>query len=322
MAYVTLKPNDESDVTKKDNWQKMVDACKASPPKEIVVPNGTSHVLGSKAVPTRVVDGCLKIRSGGGYGTEHYGHPDLTGSVCRVVSWGRCATINLCGAGAMVRDPVTWQSVYGFPSFSVEGSHKFPTGWHLWENQIFSDSQFPIIALGGYYGIDGMLVPDENHGDNCVVSRCGFFAAGCMWRSENINALNWFFGNNSFNTLGAKKEATLAIITRGGNVTIRDTSINHPWMTLFEADWYSPNTNTLTCERFVYDRPAVPDPYLTLFRYSGSLETAHYSDWELNITGKAATYLTPMENKYNNPWFKVPANMPRENWHYKVQGLN
>ncbi len=278
--------------------------------KIVTVPLGTIYI--GETITTRPVDGCARFESAGAGGCTVGGHPTLTGARSRVVMLGKGPSVRLSGSGAIAEQPIEWVGDGESAIFEVEGRDSPPSGRHRFKNQVCVDAGAAIKCLAGYYDATGNFVPCETHGDLSIVDGCETFNCDRLFWSQNQQSVIWKFRDCVVNVLGPK-DCVVADLERGGHVTFDGLTICHPRTTLFKLRDFSPNNCRLVCRDMHVDRSTQTDFHCTLVDYSGPPY-----EWPIHIDGFIATYLTAFDT---TKLYRVPANMPREDWRVELDGM-
>jgi hypothetical protein len=193
--------------------------------------------------------------------------------------------------------------------FRVAGDEAPPTGMHTWTRCGFSDFDVALHAA---------CTPVETHADNCLVDACLFNACGTAFKSENMQAIPWYFRNPIVSYFGGKglRPFVFVDLIRGGNIFIDGCSLNHPLATIYRVDSFAPsNTRKLTFTNFKWDLgeefPAnganVPQKYLNLMQYVG-----WYTDpgmlsslrWDADFSGQIGS------GTQRGTYFELPNGFP------------
>lgn len=265
----------------------------ANPPKTVTLPIGTVYING--VISTRPVVGCGRIATDGCGGYPVDGHPTLTGARVRLVQLGKGPCLRICGVGFLSLDPIELVGDGVSAAIEIEGRAHPATGRHEFARITFQNWGRAFDLLAGYYEGD-KFNKDENHADNCVVTRCETFNVGTFVRSLNEQAVNWGFRDCIVNDLRGPAVCVVADIVRGGNMHFDRLIINCPRTIHWRLRDYSPNTCRLVSRDFERDRfPEIdfPGNYLRLVENAGDPNAAHRL--ELEMTGKVNTHHAPLD---------------------------
>lgn len=248
--------------------------------QRVVWPAGNVYIA-TVTTPATVGCGRWDFQTAGGYVIEPTPYYGQIGT--RIICQSGPA-LRICGAGFIINGPVEFVGDGTSTAIEVEGRSDPATGRHIFKGVLFRDWGCAIHALA---------TPSEAHADNSRVYDCETANVGTVFRSDNQQAVNWYFGGLVVNSLDGPADQLVCDIQRGGLVTIERLICCHHRVTVFQIADFSPNNSRLICRDLEFDRFDVLDAYLTALKYDGPADPEEWRHWFVDVDGFAAMTLDP-----------------------------
>lgn len=308
MAYIGIKTRSTSAAS--DNLRRINDAIAAKIP--ITLPPDKFYINGLIKTGNHV--GCARFMTDGTGGFSIDDHSSYNGPRTQIVQLANSPMLRIRGAGFHCEAPVEWIG-YGMSQhiIEMEGSAAMATGRARFRHQLFRQGSIAIKCLAGYYNSAGTFIADENHADNSTVENCETMNVTTFFQSLNQQAVNWTFRDCLVSwTGGAAPETTVLDIVRGGSVTIDGLVVETPQTTLIQTTDFSPNQCWFDCRRIWIDR-MLSAYYFKAFKYAGSLGSAGWSQWFVDVLGFSANYQAAED------YLDVPGTLPTVDFNINIR---
>jgi hypothetical protein len=306
-----------------DNTQIWTDANNAG--EQLVVHPGNYYFYGTSLTPVSYACGYLK--STGSRTVSVGGHPSFKGGTTRFVQLRENFPLLRLRGGGYVTEGFTElvgnNALFtsGDASFAaaieVEGNSAVATGRHVLGGLTLQSWAYGFDVLKGYYSGD-VFVPHEAHADNTRVYDHQTFNVATPFRFNNEQAQNWLIEHSIFESLFGPEHMIVADVLRGGFLTFRDCTFNHPRLTALRIKDFSPNNCRIVFENFVCDR-AVADDFATWYFTA----VKHYpggdiGPWNIEMSGYCQGIGGDGLPESTRPRFDVPSNMPKRKWDMRI----